>query len=251
VAAFPNAHWAFVSTINVYADDSTPNGGPGSLPLREPIHEDVELTEDPEAYGAMKVACEQTVRDGARSAMVVRPGLIVGPGDPSGRFTYWPARLADGGDVLAPGRPDDAAQIIDVRDLASWIVDSSEQELVGDYDGVGEQTTIGDLLAAVAEGCDATPDLTWVPQEFLTEQQVEPWAGPDSIPLWLPRPEYDGLVAHDARPSFEAGLSTRPISETARDILAWLRSTPDAPVTGIDRTREAELLRRRPRCRPG
>ena len=94
VARFPSAHWVFVSTINVYADDSTPGGGPGTLPLREPRHEDVDLREDPEAYGPMKVACEQVVRDGAASATVIRPGLIVGPGDPTGRFTYWPARLA-------------------------------------------------------------------------------------------------------------------------------------------------------------
>jgi nucleoside-diphosphate-sugar epimerase len=242
VAAFASAHWVFVSTINVYADDSTPGGKPANLPLREPIHEDVELSEDPEAYGAMKVACEQIVRDGARQAMIVRPGLIVGPGDPSGRFTYWSARMADSGDVLAPGRPADTAQVIDVRDLAHWIVGSAEQERVGDYDGVGELTSIGALLTAVAEGCEADVSLTWVPQDFLVEQRVEPWSGPDSVPLWLPRPEYDGLIAHDAAPSFDAGLTTRPIAETARDTLAWLRTTPDATVSGISRTREAELL---------
>jgi nucleoside-diphosphate-sugar epimerase len=242
VTAFPSAHWVFVSTINVYADDATPGGHPGALPLRDPIEDDVDLSEDPEAYGAMKVACEEFVREEAASALVVRPGLIVGPEDPTGRFSYWPARMADGGDVLAPGRPEDSAQVIDVRDLAAWIVDSAERGRVGDYDGVGPTTTIGDLLREVAEGCEADVELTWVPQDFLVRQQVEPWAGPGSIPLWLPRPEYDGLVAHDPRPSFAAGLVTRPIAETARDTLAWLRATPDATVTGIDRGREAELL---------
>jgi 2'-hydroxyisoflavone reductase len=242
VAAFPSAHWVFVSTVNVYVDESTPGGRPGTLPLREPIHEDVDLSVDMEAYGPMKVACEQVVRDGVGSWMVVRPGLIVGPGDPSGRFTYWPSRMADGGAVLAPGRPDDSTQVIDARDLAAWIVVASESRTTGDYDGVGHATTMGEVLAAVAVGCDAEVELTWVPQEFLTEQGVEPWAGPDSLPLWLPRPAYDGMTAHDATPSYDAGLVTRPVAETARDTLAWLRATPDAKVTGITRERESEVL---------
>lgn len=242
VAAFPSAHWVFVSTVNVYADESTPGGRPGTLPMREPLHEDVDLSVDMEAYGPMKVACEQIVRAGVASATVIRPGLIVGPGDPSGRFTYWPARLADGGAVLAPGRPEDSTQVIDVRDLATWIVGAAETRLVGDYDGVGRATTMSDVLTEVAAGCGAEVELTWVPQEFLADQGVEPWAGPDSLPLWLPRPEYDGMTAHDAAPSYDAGLVTRPVADTARDTLAWLRATPDAKVTGIGRDREAELL---------
>lgn len=242
VAAFPDAHWVFVSTVNVYADESTPGGRPGTLPLREPVHEDVDLAEDPEAYGPMKVACEQLVRDGAGSAMIVRPGLIVGPGDPSGRFTYWPARMADGGTVLAPGRRDDSTQVIDVRDLATWIVDAAESRLAGDFDGVGSATTMGEVLDEVAAGCGADVRLTWVPQELLVEQGVDPWAGPRSLPLWLPRPEYDGMTAHDATPSYDAGLVTRPVADTARDTLAWLRATPDAVVTGMSRERETEVL---------
>ena len=96
VAAWPDAHWVFVSTVNVYADDSIPNGRPGTVPLREPQYEDRDLKQDPESYGPMKVACEQLVRDGAASWTVIRPGLIVGPGDPTGRYTYWPVRLAEG-----------------------------------------------------------------------------------------------------------------------------------------------------------
>ena len=90
----------------------------------------------------MKVACEQIVRAGAASTTVIRPGLIVGPDDPSGRFAYWPARMADGGSVLAPGRPDDSTQVIDVRDLATWLVGCAESRLIGDYDGVGRATTM-------------------------------------------------------------------------------------------------------------
>ena len=245
VATFPGAHWVFVSTINVYADESTPGGRPGTLAERQPVHDDVDLAEDPEAYGPMKVACEQLVRDGAASAMVVRPGLIVGPGDPTGRFGYWPARMGDVPDhpeVLAPGDPGDTVQVIDVRDLAAWIVDSAEARRTGTFDGIGAALPIGDLLAEVAAGAGVQPDLNWVPQEFLAEREVEPWAGPRSVPLWLPRPEYDGMLAHDATPSYDAGLVTRPIADTARDTLAWLRDTPDAAVTGLGREEEAAVL---------
>ena len=137
VAAWPGAHWTFVSTINVYADDATPDGRPGTLPLREPRHDDADLAVDPEAYGPMKVACEQAVLDGAGAALVVRPGLIVGPGDPTGRFTYWPARLDGAGDgepVLAGGSPDDPVPEVDVRAqmlscvaLYAWTLPRSER----------------------------------------------------------------------------------------------------------------------------
>ncbi len=242
VAAFPSAHWVFVSTINVYADDSTPGGRPGTLPLREPQHDDVDLKADPEAYGPMKVACEQLVRDGAASCTVIRPGLIVGPDDPTGRFTYWPARLAEGGEALAGGRPGDEMQVIDARDLAAWIVSCAESRTPGDYDGVGEVLPLATLLAQVAEGVGGDAALTWVPQEFLTEQGVEPWMGPEALPLWLPRPEYDGLGSHDPAPSYDAGLVVRPVADTARDTLTWLRATPDAAVSGMSRDREAAVL---------
>lgn len=245
VAAFPSAHWVFVSTVNVYADDATPGGRPGTLALREPITVDVDLATDPEAYGPMKVACEQVVRDAAASWTVIRPGLIVGPGDPTGRFSYWPARMADAEhrEVLAPGRPEDRTQVIDVRDLAAWIVTAAEERTGGDYDGVGEVLAMSEVLEAVAAGCEADVELTWVPQEFLTEQGVQPWSGPDSLPLWLPRPEYDGMGAHDPAPSYAAGLVLRPLAETARDTLAWLRATPAAAtLTGMTREREAAVL---------
>jgi len=242
LAAHPDAHWVFVSTVNVYADDATPGGTPATLPLVEAIEEDVDLKENPEAYGPMKVTCERMVLDGARSAMVIRPGLIVGPGDPTGRFSYWPRRLAAGGEVLAPGDPTDAMQVADVRDLAAWAVTACEQRTTGVYDGVGRAMPISDLLAQCADGVPPDVTWTWVDQEFLQAQEVEPWMGPGSIPLWLPRPEYDGLPAHDVRPSLDAGLTLRPLAETTRDTLAWLDTTPDAVVTGIDLDRERELL---------
>lgn len=237
VAAVPDAHWVFVSTINVYADDTMP-GGPGTVPLRDPITDDVDLAEAPDAYGPMKVACEDIVRAGAASASVVRPGLIVGPGDPTGRFSYWPARLAEGGEVLAPGAPGDVVQVIDVRDLAAWLVTLAEQRTTGDFDGVGRPVGIGHLLRE----CAPDADLTWLDQDFLAEQGVEPWMGADAVPLWLPRPDYDGMMHHHVEPALAAGLTLRPVADTARDTLAWLRATPDATVTGIGRERERELL---------
>ena len=248
VAAFPDAHWIFVSTINVYSDDAVSAGTPDSLPLHEPIHTDEDPMSAPETYGAMKVSCEQTVREGAMSSMIVRPGLIVGPGDPTGRFSYWPARLADGGEVLAPGSPDDAVQVIDVRDLAAWIVDTAESRTTGVFDGTSHVMTRADALSQMVDGLSSVVEpvettFTWVDQEFLTKQEIEPWMGPRSAPLWLPLPEYAGLMAHDVRASYDAGLATRPIGDTARDTLTWLRDNPGAEVTGMDRETEAAVLR--------
>lgn len=252
VASFPSAHWVFVSTISVYADDSVPGGRPDTTPLHEPITENVDLRENPEAYGPMKVACEQVVLDGAASATVIRPGLIVGPGDPSGRFAYWPARLADAAahpEVLVPGDADDSVQVIDVRDLAAWIVDSAESRATGTFDGTGRAMTraaFTDAVAAAARDLDlldpTQTTFTAVDQEFLVAQGVEPWAGPGSLPVWLPLPEYAGLMARDVAASYAAGLVTRPLSETARDTILWLRETPDATVTGMDREREKAVL---------
>jgi 2'-hydroxyisoflavone reductase len=243
VRALPDAHWVFVSTINVYADESVPGGTPETLALRDPILEDAE-DDSAESYGAKKVGCEQIVRDGAASSLVIRPGLIIGPGDPSGRFTYWPNRLADGGEVLAPGRPEEPVQVIDVRDLAVWIVDAAERRLTGVYDGTGPQMPRAEFLDRVAAGVTEgeAPTLTWVPQEFLAAQQVEPWSGPRSVPVWLPLPEYAGLCDHDVTASLAAGLTIRPLEESAGDTLAWVRATPEAAVTGLTRDEESEVL---------
>ncbi|GIM65644.1 reductase [Planomonospora venezuelensis] len=232
VTATSYAHWVFVSTISVYADNSSP----ATEPLLEPITEDVDLAVDPEAYGGMKVACEQLVQEHATSAVVVRPGLIVGPGDPTGRFAYWPQRLARGGEVLAPGRPDDVVQVIDVRDLAAWVLDLAERRTTGTYDAVGVRVPLGELLAHTAAGVGADyPRLTWVDSAFLEEQGVAHWAGEDSLPLWLPRPAYDGMLAHDPGPAVAAGLRLRPLAETAPGCL-------DSPVTALTPEREVEVL---------
>lgn len=261
VATWPDAHWLFVSTVSVY-DDEAPADPDGRLPVLEPLHEDVDLRRDMSAYGPMKVACEHIVRDGAASAMVVRPGLIGGPGDPSGRFTYWPARLAEPGEVLAGGRPTELTQVVDVRDLAAWTLDLVEERRDGTLDAVGRPTAFAKLLRQVADGVrgmgrvgdgegagdageagEARGRVTWVPDEFLTARGVEPWSGPDSLPMWIPRSAPDApLPPVDAGPAVAAGLVLRPLADTARDTLRWLRATPGAATTGIDRSREAALL---------
>lgn len=241
VAAVPAAHWVFVSTINVYPDHGTP-GTPATLAVHAPLTTDHDPASGPEAYGAMKVACEQLVAGGAASSTVLRPGLIGGPGDGTGRFTYWPWRLDRGGEVLAPGSPDDTVQVIDVRDLASWIVDCAESRRTGTYDAVGDVLGLGDLVAQVADGVGFEGAFTWVDQDFLAAQGVEPWSGETGLPLWLPRPEHDGMLAHDPTPSYDAGLVVRPVADTARDTLAWLQRTPHAARTGLSPEHEARVL---------
>ena len=231
VAAAAAAHWVFVSTVNVYADNSSP----AMEPLVGAVTEDVDLVDDPEAYGPMKVACEEIVARGARSSALVRPGLIVGPGDPTGRFAYWPERMSRGGKVLAPGSPSDTVQVIDVRDLSGWILELCAARTTGTFDGVGEPMPLGDLLARVASGVGADVSMTWVESSFLEQHDVQPWAGDGSIPLWLPRPEYDGMLGHSPQPALDTGLRLRTLEETAHD-------TVGTPAVGLSAEREAEVL---------
>ena len=140
----------------------------------------------------------------AREALIVRPGLIIGPGDPSGRFTYWPERLAEGGEVLAPESPDRDTQAIDVRDLAAWIVTCAEQRLTGVYDATGPVTRLGDLVDEVADGGRRRCPVVWAPADFLLERDVTYWSGPRSLPLWLPE-EARGMTSHDVAPPSPPG----------------------------------------------
>ena len=190
----------------------------------------------------MKVACERIVLDGAAAAMVIRPGLIVGPGGPDRPVLLLaaPARRRRRG--ARPGRPGRRMQVADVRDLAAWAVTACEQRTTGVYDGIGRRCRSATCSRSAPRASSSDVTWTWVDQEFLQEQEVEPWMGPGAIPLWLPRPEYDGLPAHDVQPSLDAGLTLRPLADTTRDTLAWLEATPDAAVSGIDLARERELL---------
>ncbi|ROR92738.1 NAD-dependent epimerase/dehydratase family protein [Nocardioides aurantiacus] len=239
-------HWVFVSTISVYADHATLHGTPATLPLLDPVGDAVEQ-DTPEAYGGAKVACEQLVRQRATTSLVVRPGLIVGPGDPTGRFSYWPERLAEGGDVLAPDHPERDVQLIDVRDLATFLVDGAEQRREGVLDATGRVTGLGEVLEEVQRGVEghgpgSRATLYWAAPAFLRRHHVQPWSGPRSLPLWLPE-AMSGMLTHDVSEAFAAGLRTRPISETAADTLTWLRSEQGrVTVTGMTRAEEQELL---------
>jgi nucleoside-diphosphate-sugar epimerase len=251
VAATSSAHWVYVSTISVYADESVPGGRPETLTVVDPVVEDVDLSTHPESYGGMKVAGEQTVRAGTASSVVVRPGLIVGPGDRSGRFTYWPVRLAEPGPVLVPAPAEAPVQVVDVRDLGSWLVRCAESRMTGTFDAIGDvhdwRSFVEQVHAGVADLATETapgpPELVWVDEARLIELGVQPWSGPGSLPLWLPH-ELGGMLAHDPQPARDAGLLCRPLGQTSGDTLAWRHSDSTAPVGGLTRSEEAELLRR-------
>jgi 2'-hydroxyisoflavone reductase len=206
--------YVFVSTISVYAE-----------PEDEPDDEDVQAH-----YGALKRACERVVEQvyGERGTSV-RAGLIAGPHDPTDRFTYWARRLAAGGDVLAPGRPEQPVQLIDARDLAAWLVRLALHGPGGTFDATGPQRTLGDVL----ERLRGSSSLVWVEEP----EGVTPWT---ELPLWLPA---DGwfLMQRDVSAAQAAGLSCRRLEETARDTEAWDRGEPGGRPT-LTREREAELL---------
>jgi len=232
------AHWTFVSTVSVYADSRTVGQRADTAPLLAPLAPEIEHCTE-ETYGAAKIACEQAVGD---DAFICRAGLIVGPEDPTGRFTYWPMRLQYGGEVLAPGAPDDAVQLIDVRDLAQWIVHAAQTGLIGRFDAIGPTYTRGRLLAECAEAVGEHCTFTWVDRAFLERLNVKPWSGPQSLPLWLPLPDYAGFATRDTSSARAAGLTVRTLAETARDTLSWARRA-DGPVTGLTADEERAVLK--------
>lgn len=239
--------YVFISTISVYADLAADELDEGSAlaPLPDPATEDV-----PAHYGALKGACErEVVAAFGERALIVRPGLIVGPFDPTGRFSYWPLRLAEGGEVLAPGAPDAPVQFIDVRDLAEWIVRAVTRGPGGVFNATGPATPMTmagflDACARVVGSSAHPPRFTWCSESFLLDQGVAPWTG---LPLWVPD-ESAGIHRVSVRRALDAGLSFRTAGETARDTLAWCRSPQFAPPVGsyanvgLTRAREAELL---------
>lgn len=229
-------HYTFVSSISVYADLSTPPTESSPLArLKEPTEE------WREAYGELKVLCENVVRERFSDAFVPRPGLIVGPWDPTGRFTYWPTRLAAGGRVLAPLPPDADTQVIDARDLADWIVRAAEEQLGGTYNAVGPVTTREHVLETCRRVAGGNAELVWVDPDFLNGQDVDEWM---ELPLWLYDEQYRGMLSVDASPALAAGLRPRPLEETVRDTLEWARSA-DAPgefPAGLDRQKEQAVL---------
>ncbi|MEP6909654.1 MAG: SDR family oxidoreductase [Actinomycetota bacterium] len=230
-------HYLFVSSISVYDNFSTPpNEGSRLEELPEDKPAD-RLLEDYSNYGALKVLCERAVTETTpdRNALV-RPGLIVGPHDPTGRFTYWPHRIARGSEVLVPGPPEQTVQFIDVRDLASWMVDVSERKLAGSFNAINEGVswrTLAETCRDVA-GSDAT--LTYVDSDFLAEREVGEWM---ELPLWVHDPEARGMHQTDVSQAIATGLTFRPLGDTIRGTLDDAETTDGA---GMPPERELELL---------
>ena len=231
-------HWTFVSSVNVYADAQTP-GQDEDAPLHEPVTSGADAGEriqNPYLYAGIKVASENAVREAmGERALVVRAGLIVGPGDVSDRFGYWPARVLRGGRVLVPDTPRQPTQVVDVRDLAAWIVDAGERRLGGTFNGVGPTRPFGEFLADIVRvvGPPGT-ELVQVPAEQLYAAGVNPWRGPRSLPVWVPEEDH-GFLAHDHRRAVGAGLRHRPFEDVVVDVLAYEQQL------GLDRPREAGL----------
>jgi len=221
--------YTFISTISVYADLSQPVTE--SSPLATIEDETLEeFGPEFEYYGPLKALSERAVQDvfGER-ALIVRPGFIVGPHDPSDRFTYWPVRVARGGPMLAPGPPERPFQFIDVRDLAAWILRMVEEGRGGLFNATNEGVPLGELLAEA--------DVAWAPDEWLVEQGV----GEEDLPLWSPTLEFSALHAADVSAALATGLTFRPAEETFRDTLAWREADAEL-ATGMSAEREAELL---------
>ncbi|MGK5630124.1 NAD-dependent epimerase/dehydratase family protein [Streptomyces sp. URMC 123] len=252
------AHWTFLSSISVYADTHTAGQSVRTGRLRPALADEslcYDPARDPEpsqaVYGGVKVACEEAVREATDGrAFVVRPGLVVGPGDDVSPFGHWPLRMARGGvavvppDVAADGSPV-PAQCVDVRDLAAWIVDRATERTAGTFDAVGPTGRLSALLADVAKAVGAdTLELVPAPEEVLLAAGVRPWTGPRSLALWPPRALH-GALSRDVAPSVAAGLRTRPIAETAAAVLRdrLTRAGAPRPVAGLTPIEEASVLR--------
>ena len=230
--------YQFVSSISAYANPGTPN-------LDEDA--DVGTLDDPsieqvtgQTYGPLKAYCEQALRQHfPDSHLVVRPGLIVGPGDPTGRFTYWPVRIDRGGEVLAPGNPGtpdtpgDPVQFIDARDLARFMLTLAEQQAAGTYNAVGPNSrlSIAEMLYGIRAVTNTDIKFTWVPADFLAQHRISPWG---HLPVWVP-PTHDmaGFGTINTDRAKDAGLTCLPLADTARDTLDWFKQLPqDQQVLG-------------------
>jgi 2'-hydroxyisoflavone reductase len=234
--------YALVSTLSVHGDfENLPPGGDESTPTHQPPWPDTEEV-DWQTYGPLKAACEEAAREqfGER-CLVLRPGYIVGPHDPTDRFTYWVRRAAAGGRMLAPGPPDAPMQFLDVRDMAAFMVSRLEAEDRSLYVlvGPGRMITFGEVLEAARAAAGADTELVWVDAAFVRERLGE--ERHTALPLW--DPELRGLHAFSPARAVAAGLRHRPAHETIADLLAWDRERGLPPLrVGLDQARERELL---------
>ncbi|MFC0115446.1 NAD-dependent epimerase/dehydratase family protein [Kibdelosporangium aridum] len=243
VEQIESAHWTFVSSISVYTEFRT---GRTDDPTFEPLLEQgTAATMD--NYGAIKVASENAVKDvHGDSAFIVRAGLITGRGDLSDRFGYWPARLSGTGQAVAPDVPDQATHHIDVEDLAKWIIDGAEQRIGGTFNASGLPIPFGELLSRVKAAVGGQAEIVPVTEQRLHELEVNAWAGPRSLPLWVP----DGHIVGanwDIRPAIDAGLTFRSLEEAALNALEYERELGLARSrrAGLTLVEEAEILDRR------
>lgn len=244
-------HYIFISTISVYADGGA-TGADESAPLEAYAGKDAyketqeTLKADMRLYGPLKAQSEkEAARQFPGKTTIIRPGLIVGPGDQSDRFTYWPVRIARGGDVLVPGDGDDPVQIIDARDLAEWTIRMAERRTFGTFNATGPDFTL--TMAAMLHGIRASGTaaarFVWAPRDFLETHKVAPWS---DMPVWIPRQGDPAFATRSIARAQAAGLTFRPLATTAADTLAWFRTLPAERQgklgAGLSAEREAELL---------
>ena len=244
--------YIFISTISAYAANDKPADETAALASydgADPMAETTKsLAADPKLYGPLKALSEKEAlaQYGEAATTIVRPSLIVGPGDETDRFTYWPVRLARGGEILAPGDGSDPVQFIDVRDLAEWTIRLAEQRATGLFNAMGPASpiTMREMLAGIAAGIGADPNLAWAPTDFLRANNVSAWS---NMPVWIPgQGKNFGFHRRDFSRATSAGLTFRPLPVTAADTLAWFRTLPPERQgklrAGITAEREAELL---------
>jgi 2'-hydroxyisoflavone reductase len=242
----PNvAQYVFISTISVYASEGVV-GADETAPVAtidDATNEDVGKN-----YGALKALCERAAEAAMPGRVAnLRSGLIIGPGDPTGRFSHWPSRMADGGEVLAPGDGTTPVQYVDGRDLAAWIVHAIEHGSVGTYNAFGPEraTTMKEALEACNHAAGDKAQLVWVDAAFLAAHEVTEW---QDMPMWADAKGGNlGFGTRSNRRALAAGLTCRPIADTARDTLAWLATVDEghrakARSTGIARDRELAVL---------
>jgi 2'-hydroxyisoflavone reductase len=236
--------YLFVSTICQY-DNFAEGGQFGTEDRPRAVLEDPSTEDVSQHYCALKAYCERSLDEAMGSrATHIRPGLIVGPLDKSDRYTYWPVRMDRGGEVLAPGKPSDLTQYIDVRDLAEFMVHSVEKNLTGAYNTVCTPMPWGDFLEKTRKAVNPDANLAWVPTDFLLENDVQPWR---DLFMWADRESpISGSLTWSPEKAVKAGLKFRPVEETARDTLAWWKTLPGERQAGLKTAmtpeREAELL---------
>jgi 2'-hydroxyisoflavone reductase len=235
--------YVFISTISVYQESKTPIDESSPLAeLKGPIPDKITGG----SYGALKVLCEQeTEKAFPKRSLIIRPGYIVGPGDPTDRFTYWPLRVQRGGEMIAPGAPNDPIQIIDVRDLAEWTIQMIDKGQAGIYNGVGPKDKLGmaEMLASCKAAAASDARFTWIPDDFLEKQKVED----NDLPIWIAASSTNaGLAQTSNQRAVAAGLVFRPVVDTARDTIAWWKTLPAdrqaKPRAGMKPEREVEVL---------